>query len=410
MKNYSRRSFLGSLMALPAGLWLSRYNAFSSTSSASKQVKITAIKVIQLDFEHDGCLLKIETDSGLSGYGETGVTSRVARAYLQDRNILIGQDPLLIGTHFYNMTTPVHPVVAPMALISGIDIALWDLAGKILDQPVYKLLGGAYRQGCPLYSHGDALKKMLDPGACREWVADMKQRPEGFTSFKINASQCFPVKSPWHPSVSSDELRKLSQGFGNVREAAGDYFDIGVHCHNEFDAYSGIAIANTCKPFNVLYIEDPLNVPFSDGWVKLKQGTDVPVMMGEKLLTIREFKSFLDAKAVDIIHPDISFAGGFTGCMKIADYAALTRTPVALHNVGTLIRTYASAHLSMAIQNFYKSESHLGERPILQEMTPAEPPVVRNGILQVPDRPGLGLMLDDDFLKKHLIKDEPWWG
>ena len=96
--------------------------------------------------------------------------------------------------------------------------------------------------------------------------------------------------------------------------------------------------------------------------------------------------------------------------MKIAEYAALTRTPVALHNVGTLIRTYASAHLSMAIQNFYKSESHLGERPVLQEMTPAEPPVVRNGILQVPDRPGLGLILDDDFLKKHLIKDEPWWG
>jgi L-alanine-DL-glutamate epimerase-like enolase superfamily enzyme len=172
MMNYSRRSFLGSLMALPAGLWLSRYDTFSASSSASKQVKITAIKVIQLDFEHDGCLLKIETDAGLTGYGETGVTSRVARAYLQDRKILIGQDPLSIGTHYFNMTTPVHPMVGPMALISGIDIALWDLAGKILDQPVYKLLGGAYRQGCPMYSHGDALKKMLDQGACREWVAE----------------------------------------------------------------------------------------------------------------------------------------------------------------------------------------------------------------------------------------------
>ena len=119
-------------------------------------------------------------------------------------------------------------------------------------------------------------------------------------------------------------------------------------------------MANTCKPYNIVFIEDPLNSPFSDGWVKLKEGTDVPVLTGEKLLTVREFKTFLDAKAVDIIHPDISFAGGFTGCMKIADYAALTRTPVALHNVGTIIRTYASAHLSMAIQNFYKSESHPG--------------------------------------------------
>lgn len=410
MNTFSRRDFLNRLMVLPAGLWLSNFNEVVSKSSAAKQVKITGIKVIQLDFEHDGCLIKIETDSGLTGYGETGVTSKVARAYLQDRKLLVGADPLSIGRHFYSMTAPVHPIVGPMPLISGIDIALWDLAGKILDQPVYKLLGGPYREGCALYSHGDGLKQMLDPGACRAWVDDMKQRPEGFSSFKINASQCFPVRMPWHPSITSDELRKLSQGFGNVREAAGNLFDIGIHCHNEFDAYSSIQMANACKPFNVLFIEDPLNSPFSDGWVRLKQGTDVPVMTGEKLLTLLSFKEFLDARAVDIIHPDISFAGGFTGCMKIADYAAITRTPVALHNVGTLIRTYASAHLSMAMQNFYKSESSLGERAVLQEMTPAEPPVVKNGILQVPDRPGLGLMLDDDFLKKHLIKDEPWWG
>lgn len=408
MNIYSRRNFLGKLLALPAGIWMSNFDAICESSSARKQVKITDIKVIQLDFEHDGCLIKIETDVGLTGYGETGVTSRVARAYLQGRNRLIGADPLSIGTHFYNMTTPVHPMFAPMALISGIDIALWDLAGKILDQPVYKLLGGPFREGCPLYSHGDALKDMLDPGACRTWADFIKQQPEGFTAFKLGPP--FRIQKPFHPTISTAELKLLRQGFSNLREAVGESVEIGLHCHNEFDTYSAIVMANTCKPFNIVYIEDPLNVPFSDAWVKLKQGTDVPVMTGEKILTLLEFKSFLDAKAVDIVHPDISFAGGFTGCMKIADYAALTRTPVALHNVGTLIRTYASAHLSMAIQNFYKSESHLGERPVLQEMTPAEPPVVRNGILQVSDRPGLGLLLDDDFLKKHLIKDEPWWG
>lgn len=408
MNIYSRRNFLGRLLALPAGIWMSNFDAICESSSARKQVKITDIKVIQLDFEHDGCLIKIETDAGLTGYGETGVTSRVARAYLQGRNRLIGADPLSIGTHFYNMTTPVHPIFAPMALISGIDIALWDLAGKILDQPVYKLLGGPFREGCPLYSHGDTLKNMLDPGSCRVWADYIKQQPEGFTAFKLGPP--FRIQKPFHPTLTTEELKLLKQGFSNLREAAGESVELGLHCHNEFDTYSAIAMANACKPFNIVYIEDPLNVPFSDAWVKLKHGTDVPVMTGEKMLTLLEFKSFLDAKAVDIVHPDISFAGGFTGCMKIADYAALTRTPVALHNVGTLIRTYASAHLSMAIQNFYKSESHLGERPVLQEMTPAEPPVVKNGILQVPDRPGLGLILDDDFLKKHLIKDEPWWG
>jgi galactonate dehydratase len=409
MNTYSRRNFLGKLIAIPAGLWLSNYYTFSSP--LRNQVKITATKAMQLDFQGDGCLIKIETDAGLVGYGEAGVSSKVARAYLSEKGFFVGEDPLEIGRHFFQMTSVQHPIMGPIGLISGIDIALWDLAGKILDQPVYRLLGGPFRDGCPMYSHGDAIENILDPASCRKWVEYVKQQPEGFKTFKINASQCFPVQAPFHPTVTPAELKKLYQGFANVREAAGDTLDIGVHCHNEFDTPSAIAIANTCQPFNVLFIEDPLNVPYSDGWAELKRGTRVPVMTGEKLETIRQFKSFLDAGAVDFIHPDISFAGGFTGCMKIADYAALTRTPVALHNVGSLVRTYASAHLSMAIQNFYRSESRLGrEGRIIEQMTTGEPPAVRNGILHMQDKPGLGLSIDESFLKRHLLKDEPWWG
>ena len=177
----------------------------------------------------------------------------------------------------------------------------------------------------------------------------------------------------------------LKQGFTNIREAVGDSIEIGLHCHGEFDTPSSIAMANTVEPLNVVFIEDPLNVLYSEGWVALKRGTRVPVMTGEKLETLRQFKPFIDAQAIDFVHPDISYAGGFTGCMKIADYAAITRTPVALHNVGTLVRTYASAHLSMAIQNFYRSESRLGreDHAWSEQMALEEPPVVRNGILQV---------------------------
>jgi galactonate dehydratase len=302
-----------------------------------------------------------------------------------------------------------HPLMAPFGTISGIDIALWDLAGKILDQPVYKLLGGPFRDGCPMYSHGDELKNMLDPASCREWAEYIKQQPEGFTTFKIGPS--FPIKKPFHPTVTTEELKKLQQGFTNLREAVGDSIDIGLHCHGEFDTPSAIAMVNIIKSLNIIFYEDLISVPFSEGWVALKRGTGVPLMTGEKLETLRQFKPFLDEQAVDIIHPDISYAGGFTGIMKLADYAAITRTPVALHNVGSLVRTYASAHLSMAIQNFYRSESRLG-RPgrMIEKMAVGEPPVVRNGTLQVPDKPGLGLTIDESFLKAHLMKDEPWWG
>lgn len=409
MKNFSRRDFLGKLIAIPAGLWLSNYYTFSSP--LRNQVRITTTKAMQLDFQGDGCLIKIETDAGLVGYGEAGVSSKVARAYLLEKGFFVGEDPLEIGLHFFRMTSAQHPIMGPMGLISGIDIALWDLAGKILDLPVYKLLGGPFRDGCPMYSHGDAIENILDPASCRKWVEYIKQQPEGFKTFKINASQCFPVQGPFHPTVTPAELKKLYQGFANVREAAGDTLDIAVHCHGEFDTPSAIAIANTVQPFNALFIEDPLNIAYSNGWVELKRGTRLPVLTGEKLETVREFKSFLDAGAVDFIHPDISFAGGFTGCMKIADYAAITRTPVALHNVGSLVRTYASAHLSMAIQNFYRSESRLGRGGrMLEQMTTGEPPVVRNGILHMQDKPGLGLSIDESFLKRHLPKDEPWWG
>lgn len=410
MENYSRRNFLGKLIAIPAGLWLTNYSAFSAP--VRNQVKITAIKVMQLDFQSDGCLVKIETDAGLVGYGETGVNSKIARAHIEHITKftkIIGGDPLSIDLHFFNMTSMQHPLMGPIGTISGIDIALWDLAGKILDQPVYKLLGGPFRDGCPMYSHGDALENMLDPASCRKWAEYIKQQPEGFTTFKIGPG--FPIKMPFHPKVTSAELKRLSQGFSNIREAVGDTIEIGLHCHGEFDTPSAIALANTVKPFNVVFVEDLLSVPYSDGWAALKRGTSVPVMTGEKLESLRAFKPFLDAQLVDFIHPDISYAGGFTGVMKIADYAAITRTPVALHNVGSLVRTYASAHLSMAIQNFYRSESRLGrEGRMIEKMAIGEPPVVRNGILKVSENAGLGLLIDESFLKLHLPKDEPWWG
>jgi L-alanine-DL-glutamate epimerase-like enolase superfamily enzyme len=439
MDHYSRRKFLERFAAIPAGLYFSNY--YLSASSLRNQVRITAIKAMQLDIQFDGCLIKIETDSGLVGYGESGVNGKIARDHIEYLNWalqrarggsekIIGADPLSIERHFYRMTEMQYPMPAPMGTISGIDIALWDLAGKILNQPVYKLLGGPFREGCPMYSHGSALENMHDPASCRKWAEFIKAQPEGFTSFKIgtgfpvsgplppegynsyNTGPGAEVQGPFYPTVSATEIKLLKQGFTNIMDAVGDSIDIGLHCHGEFNTPSAIAMANAVLPLNVKFIEDPLNPRYSEGWTALKHGTKLPLMTGEKLETVHQFKQFLDAKAVDFVHPDISYAGGFTGCMKIADYAALTRTPVALHNVGTLVRTYASAHLSMAIQNFYRSESSLGETSgrILDKMSLDGPPVVRNSILQVSDRPGLGLSLDDAFLKAHLATDEPWWG
>jgi len=120
----------------------------------------------------------------------------------------------------------------------------------------------------------------------------------------------------------------------------------------------------------------------------------------------------LDNQILDMIHPDVAYSGGITGCRKIADYAALTRTPVGLHSGPcSLVRFYASVHLSAAIQNFFKIENVVGEfRGFKEKMAAGKPPVVRKSVMQYPDGPGLGLEINEDWLRQHMAKGETWWG
>jgi galactonate dehydratase len=125
--------------------------------------------------------------------------------------------------------------------------------------------------------------------------------------------------------------------------------------------------------------------------------------------TVREFKPFIDNVAVDIIHPDISFAGGFSGCRRIADYAQLNRVPMALHNVGSLVRTFASVHLAASIPNFYRCESRLGHiERVVENMPVGKPQLIKNSMFELPEGPGLGLEIDPEFMRKHTPRGEDW--
>jgi galactonate dehydratase len=300
--------------------------------------------------------------------------------------------------------------MAHIPTISGIDMALWDLAGKILGLPVCALLGGPFRDAIPMYSHGIGLN-MLDPVSCRDWAQRIKQQPEGFTAFKIGIDSTAGVRSARYANtLDSTQLRNIARAYANVRQAVGDEIDIAVHCHNEFDTPSAIAVAKAVEPMNPLFLEDALNVPYSEGWMALKRSTRIPILTGEKLEMVRGFRPFLDNQAVDIIHPDLAFAGGITGTKKIADFAALTRTPVALHNVGSLVLCYANAHFGASIHNFYRSESALGRlNRYVENMAAGNGPEVRKSLLKVPAGPGLGLDLNWDLLRKNLAPGEEWW-
>lgn len=407
--DWTRRRFLFLAAALPLGSFYTRYRALAASDWG--KVKITRIRAMALKGIAGNCLIRIDTDAGLTGYGEAGATGPMARARIESmKSLLIGKDPLAIEVHFHNLTTLMHTYMAHIPTISGIDIALWDLAGKILDLPVCKLLGGPFRDAIPMYSHGIGVN-MLDPGSCRAWAQRIKEQPEGFTAFKMGIDGVAGVRAArYAETLDSARLSRIGRAYANVREAVGDEVGIAVHCHNEFDTPSAIGIAKAVEPMDPLFLEDPLNVPYSEGWMALKRSCRAPVLTGEKLELVRGFRPFLDTQAVDIVHPDLAFAGGITGTRKIADYAALTRTPVALHNVGSLVLCHANAHFGASIQNFYRSESALG-RPnrYIESMARNNPPEIRKGLLKVPEGPGLGLDLDPEFLRHHLVEGEPHW-
>jgi len=405
----TRRDVLRWIALAPLAGFLGEFRALAAPLGG--KVKITAVKAMALDHMAGNCLIRVDTDAGVSGIGEAGATGPIARARIETmKPLLIGKDPLDLGVHWEKMTSLMYNYVAHIPTVSGIDIALWDLAGKLLNQPVHVLLGGRYRETIPMYSHGENVN-MLDKGSCREWAQRIRARPEGFTVYKNNLNEPLGVpQGVYSASLTTQQIRNARIGFDNAREAVGDDIDLAVHAHGELDALSSIQIAKVVESMNPLWFEDPMNPVFHQGWMDLRRSTTIRILTGEKLEMVRQFRPFLDSGAIDIVHPDLAFSGGITGVKKIADYAALSRTPVALHNVGSLVMTFANAQFGCTIQNLFKVESALAHQGRYVEATAAtNGPVVQKGEMTIPGGVGLGVDLDQDYLRRYLLPGEPFW-
>ena len=373
------------------------------------QVKITDIKAMQLQ-KHPQTLIKIETDAGLVGYGEAGLHGPGVRAHLAEEilPLLEGQDPLDVELHYERMVAMQHPNMPNVPTVSGVDIALWDLAGKILDRPVSRLLSGRYRDKVMLYTN-TAPSSPGDMASCREWVETVKEDPHGWQTVKVG----FPVMGRQIGQASRmlrpSETREVARGFDNIRAALGDAFDFIVHCHNEWDlstASTACQMLAACEP---LWIEDPLPVPYDDTWKALKLASPIRIATGEKLELPRQFYPFIANGALDAIHPDICFAGGFTGCRRIAQLAEMFYIPVATHNVGTLVHTMATVHFGATVRDFVATESRIGRHGFVEEMG-VHDLKVSDGHIEVPDRPGLGVELIEEVLEANREEGEPYWG
>lgn len=383
--------------------------------SARPATKITAIKAMQLN---DGrTLIRIDTDAGVSGYGEchgSGAFAREAIAMLEGPRLphlgLIGKDPLAIEVHFHNMFYAYPQRGRVVRVWSGIDIALWDLAGKLLAQPVSKLLGGNFRDEIKLYSHcpndgGDFLSK----AEWRDRAQKLKDDAHGFKAFKVDIHSVLRIPmQQFHPSISPEDARQIQRAYILAREALGDEIDIIVHCHNELDVPSAIRVAEAVEPIQPLFYEDPLAPDFSEAWMALRRTTRLPIMTGENIELPENALPFLQNQAVDQLQPDLINSGGITGTKRIADLAALYRIPISLHNVSGLILNMASQQFSAAIFNCPLMEC--SARADQYQWANPTPIVIKEGKMKISSAPGLGVELDQEYLKANRAEGEPWWG
>lgn len=412
-----RRDFLKGAAALP--LLFAPLNALAQGRRGL--VKITGIKAVGLKdpgttLIKQQSLIRIDTDAGISGYGECGADGPVARRVIANYNGegrlphlgLIGKDPLAIQVHFHNMFYAYEQRGRAMRVLSGIDMALWDLAGKLLNAPVSKLLGGNFRDEIDLYSHCPG-GNFLDKGEWSARAAELKSDRHGFRAFKVDTHNVLGVPmQQYTPSLGPQEFAKMARAYGLAREALGDDIDILVHCHCEFDVPSAIGIARAIEPIKPLYFEDALQPAWSEGWNALKRATSVPLMTGENMELAEWAIPFLENQAVDIFQPDIINSGGITGTKMIADTAARWRIPIALHNVSGLFLNLASQQLAAALFNCPRIECARGADALKWAKT--NPLVIRNGKMKVLDRPGLGAEPDPDFVRAAMAPGETGWG
>ena len=419
MSPVSRREFLGYSAALP---FLLQFHELAAAQR--KRVKIRDVQVMMLEGGRTYTLVKITADDGLFGiaeaYGSPGVG--VKEQVLSLKPWLVGKDPLEIDKLYVTMGEGSRNLSGTrtdgsahnlIRAVSGIEMALWDLAGKILDVPTSTLLGGKFRDRVRVYDHA-APKDMLDKASCREWAAQVKAHKSGFTAHKFGfphtSLMTDPGRDPSNRMLSTRELINIQKGFENCREAIGWDHDIMVHCHWEYDLRTSIQIADAVESIKPLYLEDPLPVDYTDSWRRLCESTKVPICMGENLARREGFKDFILNGGADILHPDLRNSGGFLETKRIADLAHIYGIPMATHNTGSQVNTYATCQWAASIRDYMSCETVTGEGGWMDQVLMLDGPYIKDGFVQVTDKPGLGMTLNPDVVKAHLLAGETYWG
>jgi L-alanine-DL-glutamate epimerase-like enolase superfamily enzyme len=415
----TRRDFIRPAACVP---FLAGYRLLAEPEEG--RYKIRDVQSMVLSGPRTYTLVRVVADNGVSGiaeaYGSPAIG--VKEQILDLKPLLVGKDPLGIDALYTHLgeggkslsgTRTDGSAHSLMRAASGIEMALWDLAGRLLGQPVTTLLGGKFRDRVRVYDH-EAPKNMLDKSSCREWAAKIKEGKSGFTAHKFGFPHTSEAqdagRDPGNRALSTKEIIDIGKGYENCREAIGWDHDIMVHCHWEYDLRTSIQIAEAVAGIKPLWLEDPLPVDYSESWKRLVASSRVPICTGENLERRQGFKDFIINQAADILNPDLRNSGGFLETKRIADMAEVFGLPMCNHNTGSQLHTWATCQWAGAIRDYMTCETVTGQGGWMDQLLALDGRYIERGFVHVNDKPGLGVDLNPDTVKAHLGPGESWWG
>ena len=427
-----RRSFLKHAVAAGVGSWASLSRSASAddtldavpqnvnTNSKPTDLKITDLRVLVIGRAPMTCpIIRIDTNQGIYGLGE--VRDGASKNYaLMLKSRLLGENPCNIDKLFRKVKQfGSHSRQA--GGVCAVEMALWDLAGKAYSVPVYQMLGGKFRNKIRCYAdtteskdpkvYGQRLKARRDQGFTWlkmdlgiDLVADMP----GALTLPAGTSLAYgdPTVGPLTGTEITDKgVALMCDYVAQVREIVGMDIPLAADHFGHIGVNSCIRLGKGLEKYNMAWLEDMVPWQYTDLLKKITDAVDIPILTGEDIYLKEPFIELCRAHAVDMIHPDLATSGGILETKKIGDAAQELGVPMAMHFAGTPISCMANVHCAAATENFLTLENHSVDVPWWGDLVDGiEKPIINKGFITVPDKPGLGVTLNEDVVKQHLLE------
>ncbi|CAN5219164.1 mandelate racemase/muconate lactonizing enzyme family protein [soil metagenome] len=435
-RNFLKKTAIGGIslagmMGLPVADTIAQTTARVSRSSSPSDLKITDLRYCLTTVLGGTAIIRIDTNQGIYGLGEVrdGADPRYA---LMLKSRILGLNPCNVEMIFKTIKQ-FGGQSRQAGGVCGVEMALWDICGKALNVPAWQLLGGRYRDKIRLYADTP------EANSREEQIKLIKFRTEeqGYTWLKMDVSidelkdipgtlvnqkfwqdkgslkqwqgDFMSYANTMHPftqiQITDKGLEELAKIVDNVRGMVGYDIPLSTDHYGHFDLNNGIRLGRALEKYMLAWMEDIVSWELTDQWKTMSDALETPLLTGEDIYLLKNFKPLIDIHAVDIIHPDLSSSGGLLETKRIGDYAEEHGVAMAMHQAGTPVSFMANVHCAAATQNFLALEHHSIDLPWWESLvkTTDGRQLITKGFANVPlSAPGLGIELNEEVVKKHL--------